>query len=706
MVQRCSNPAAFLVLEPEPSIRTGIRVDIYDGADPATLLAVLEDTWARSWTEPLQGTGSGTFKVHADHPKLVANPDLLAYGNIARFNLDEVDRFAITIEKKDLVQASAGGDGERALTVSGRGLLAKLEEAVAYPQTGLGGNPIRGFAGIAPGHLSRVLIDEAIARGALTGVVRTYTDTDDSNNAPWAVTLDQTERAGTDLLRIHERMAATAVDVYMKPDLSLWMVNERGIDRTLQLPDTGPVILQVADSITDLERSEEGSIRNALLIESPGGFLERSDGASITEHRRREAFLSLGNISQTDGVDRAAAHVFQRSANPAADIATEVLDADGKRPYVDWGIGDWILFPDADNVLTKLRVRSLTVSETQDGRPRFVPELATVTEELEDRLERWLAAMQKGTVGGTASAVAEPVNAPVEVVEAVDSGITNHLAIQPHPDELNDLVDVDLTGLSDGDMLWYKTSSGAWIPVDGTQADGKVPTVQADGSIAWEAPPGAGSVPPAWMIHLETRDDTPHADDDEFNGSGVGVPAGWTEVLPAGSATHTKKRGVLSTLYQSQAANDLAALMKAIASGTNVVIETAARQLSYSENYYMHGLVFSIGTTTTSAAIWLMYWNTTIELRSGTFTNINVDHNSPGLVLTGFGNALHYLRMEYDQTSGFRVHWSSDGISWVAGPFVANPLGGAPTHMGLGHTTWGGGNPKMVTREYFRVNPA
>lgn len=704
MVQRCSNPAAFLVLEPEPSVRTGIRVDIYDGADPGTLLAVLEDTWARSWTDQLKGAGSGTFKVRADHPKLQANPDLLAYGNIARFNLDEVDRFAITIEKKNLKQAGSAGDVDRVLTVSGRGVLAKLEEAVAYPQTGLGGNPVRGFAGIAPGHLSRVLIDEAQARGALTGVVRTYTDTDDSNNAPWAESLDQTERAGTDLLRIHERMAATAADVYMKPDLSLYMVNERGIDRTLQLPDTGPVVLYIADSIVELERDEEGAIRNVLLIETPGGFLERSDGPSVAEHRRREAFLSLGNISQTDGVDRAANHVFESSANPAADIGIEVLDVDGRRPYVDWGIGDWVLAPDADGAETKYRIRALTVSETAEGRPVFVPELATITEELEDRLTRWLAAMEKGTVGGTASAVSEPVQAPVEVVEAVDSGITNHLSLQPHPDELGDLVDVDTAGETEGDVLGLD-DTGTWVPIAGTKADGKVPTIQADGSVAWEAPPGAGSVPPAWVIHLETRDDTPHADDDEFNVDGSGVPAGWTEVKPSGNTSYVKKRGVLSSKYWGQAANDLVGLVKAISSGTNVVIETAARQIGVSENYYMHGLCFSTGTLTTSPVIWLMYWNNTIELRSGTFANINVDHNSPGVVLVNQSSHI-YQRLEYDQTSGFQLYFSPDGIQWEAGGFVANPLGGAPTHMGMGHTTWGGAWAKYVARDYFRVNPA
>lgn len=43
-----------------------------------------------------------------------------------------------------------------------------------------------------------------------------------------------------------------------------------------------------------------------------------------------------------------------------------------------------------------------------------------------------------------------------------------------------------------GDME-YLNSSGLWVPVGGTQATGKVPTKQADGTIQWATPSGGGS---------------------------------------------------------------------------------------------------------------------------------------------------------------------------------------------------------------------
>jgi hypothetical protein len=510
MVQRCSNGVAFLVLEPEPSVRTGIRVDIFEGDNPLSLIARLPLTWGRRWTDPLKGTGSGEFWLHASDETLAANPGLLAYGNIARFSLDEVYRFAIQIEHLDRVQVRAGGDVQRTIKVTGRGVLSKLEEATLYPAGGLAGDPLRSFTDADADDLLGLAFDEAQTRGALAGLSRDFTASADSNNAPYDVTLTLEERAGVSVLRIAERMAELAGDVYMTPSGVLRFVNQRGVDRSLQLVNAGPVILQPAHNLEELTRSEDGQVRNVLLIETPGGFLERTEGGSVTSYGRREAFLSLGNIQDSDAIDRAATSVFAQSADPSAEIGAQVLDLDGARPYVDWGVGDWVLAPNEDDELERYRVRAITVSETKDGDPVFVPELATITEELEARLERWLSAMAKGTVGGTAAGVAEPVEAPAEVVDAIDAGIGDHLALQPHFDELADLADTDMTGLTAGDLLkfdgadWvpfagteegdmlYRDDTGAWVVVSGGKATGRVPTIQASGAVAWEAPAGGG----------------------------------------------------------------------------------------------------------------------------------------------------------------------------------------------------------------------
>lgn len=706
MTLRASNGVPFLILSPIPAARTGIRVDIYDGANPANLLAVLEDTWERSWTEPLQGPGSGTFKMSALHPKLVADPTLLAYGNIARFNLDDVDRFAISIEHKTHVQAGPAGDVANVITVTGRGVLAKLEEAVAYPQGGIAGDPSRGFAGIAPGHLSRVLIDEAITRGALTGVTRTYTDTVDSNNAPWAVSLDQTERAGTDLLRIHDRMAATAVDVYMKPDLQLWMVNTRGVDRTLTLPLIGAVILQPADNVIMLERSEDGAIRNSILIETPAGFLERTEGASITDHRRREAFLSLGNVSNTDGVDRAADSVFQRSAQPAADIGTEVLDIDGVRPYVDWDVGDYVFGWDDTATLTKYRVRALTVTETAEGRPVFVPELSTITAELEDRLERWLAAMSKGTVGGSAADIAEPVEVTAAVTGAVTDGsataIADHLAGQPHFDELADLVDVDMTGLAEGDVLYYDTTALKWVRVAGTHTTGRVPTIQGDGTIAWAAAGGGGGGDPYILAPADKPPDTPHAKDDEFSGSSLDAKWTWRN---QGAAAATVGFGRLKLQMPVQASYNMRILEQDLPA-TPYTVTAKMYSVGKTSLYTMGGLglvdtggvkIFIPNMMISESSVFRRwYWGT----RWNSVTSYGGVASS--------GEYVNWDRPVYQQFSddGTTISWrlSTNGLDWYeAGSQLRSAWPITPTKIAICAQESNSSGGSLIC-DWFRVN--
>lgn len=743
MVQRCSNGVPFVVLEPEPSVRTGIRVEIYDGANPFNLLGILPDTFARRWQEDLRGPGSGSFSIYPTNPALVAEPTLLAYGNIARFVLDEVDRFAITIESKSWVQASPEGDVAGHIKVEGRGVLAKLEDAVAYPDGGLTGDVERTFTENA-GAAILELIDEAHARGALVGVTYDFTPTTDSNNAPFAVPLEVTERAGTDLLRVAERHASAWVDVRMAPGLVLQYFNQRGIDRSLQLVDAGPVVFWPGKNVVELDRSEDGAIRNALLVETPAGFLERVESASITSHRRREGFLSLGNITNSDAVDRAATSVFQRSAEPAPQIGFEVLDVEGVRPYVDWSVGDWVLAPDEDADLTRYRVRSLTVDETTEGRVRFIPELATITEELEDRLERWLAAMAKGSLGGTAGDVAEPVKAPAEVVDAIAVGIDDHVDDVPHVDELSDLADVDVAGLTDGaglaydagDAAWepvartlhdwntdvdaetpvegdmlYRADSGLWVPVSGTKAEGAVPTLQDTGAVAWEVPSGGGggSVP-ASVLYLGGRigGETGHDDDVFFDGS---APAGTDVDHGPGTFEVSEAFGVLS--MRLAGASSLEAIYARAwpltPNASPVTIETRVTLLPGHLINTGYGLAFgfSDGTATTSA---IAGRNLRIESNGAETWNVGGTFASQGRSdgindhFVHLGNPL-YIRVGWTAADTFKANIGRNPVHFSAQTWASLSRTLTPTHFWVGIVS-NQANQSVLTVDYIRVNEA
>jgi hypothetical protein len=120
-----------------------ITLKIYDGTAPATLLAEVTTANNRRWLHQLNDSGVGQFNLHANDAALTANPDLLAYGNIARFAEDATDRFAFLIEDRDIAPAGPGEEIDRDWAVSGRGVLALLEDAVVYPETALVANTSR-----------------------------------------------------------------------------------------------------------------------------------------------------------------------------------------------------------------------------------------------------------------------------------------------------------------------------------------------------------------------------------------------------------------------------------------------------------------------------------------------------------------------------------------------------------------------------------
>lgn len=239
--------------------------------------------------------------------------------------------------------------------------------------------------------------------------------------------------------------------------------------------------------------------------------------------------------------------------------------------------------------------------------------------------------------------------------------------------------------------------------------DGTTPVVHPVGRNVYHAVIAEDfGVVPQWMTNLAKRiDSTPHADDDEFDDGTL--DAAWTSVTPSGTVNLTETQDVLAGQMVSQTSNDCCAIVKPIASGTNVKIDIAWRGFSDGGNYLMLGPVYSVGTTTTSNVIWQMsFWTgaVTHDIRSGTFTNISVDHNAPG---GGNGYSLpfshYYQRFEYDSTSGFKQYFSPDGINYSSfgAGYVTNPLGSAPTHMGIGFSTWNGSTDKLFSIEYFRV---
>jgi hypothetical protein len=106
---------------------------IYDRLNPTTLLGTLTTDSDRNWRHQRSEVGSGSLVIHADDPDVA----ILLYRNIVRMRLNGTDRFAWVIEKRSRRSIVRGGQRERLLVVSGRGVLALFEKAVLDPELGV-----------------------------------------------------------------------------------------------------------------------------------------------------------------------------------------------------------------------------------------------------------------------------------------------------------------------------------------------------------------------------------------------------------------------------------------------------------------------------------------------------------------------------------------------------------------------------------------
>lgn len=107
-----------------------IAVRAYSRA--GALLADLVDSFERQWQDPLNDAGTGSFKLQNDD----ADIGDIDYGDVIRFSIDDQTRFAILVERKDRTSISQSEEMDENTTVSGRGTLAMLEEAVVRPDFG------------------------------------------------------------------------------------------------------------------------------------------------------------------------------------------------------------------------------------------------------------------------------------------------------------------------------------------------------------------------------------------------------------------------------------------------------------------------------------------------------------------------------------------------------------------------------------------
>lgn len=361
--------------------------------DGDTLVSNLPTAYNRTWLDERDGEGSFSLEVPFE------DSAELRPGRIVKFSYGETStswRWAGVIESVVLNKtgATAGGD-DRVAQVNGRGVRALLENAVVYPS---GSSTTRNFNNWTPGRIMRTLLLEAQARGAATMLTAGFTNTNDSNGAPFAKTLDLSESVGSTLAEIADRHAELAVDVFVDPYLVLNYVNSRGSDLTLSQP---PVVFRSGQNVSELSTEKGGPVRNTVLVGyGSDKFVTHQDASSVGTYGRNETYLNLQSTSSSSQAQLAAQQVLAASAVPSDGITVNIQPTDAQ-PYIDWNVGDYVWVIDHTGAQTKFRVQSISITEDDGGNVTVVPELGTLRADLTRRLNRALKRLESGQAGGT-----------------------------------------------------------------------------------------------------------------------------------------------------------------------------------------------------------------------------------------------------------------------------------------------------------------
>ena len=356
------------------------------------------------WVDDIDDDGSFAFSIPAE------NLGTLAVGSVVRFSLGDASDdwvFAGTVEEVKIEKTGAQtGGAARIAEVSGRGLRARLADAIVYPAAS---ETVRTFTARTPGYILDELIDEAQTRTALSGFTMGFSPTLDSNSAAYSDTLTLDVRVGSTLEEVVRTLEELAVDVWVTPEKVIEIANVRGTDRTTGVD---PMVLRAGLSVSELSAVSAGPITNVVLVASGAEgatFTTETNAGSVGTFGRRETFLSLANTTDATVIDLSTEGILDRTA-VAAESRTIKLEANGPLPYLDFEIGDTVFLADTDGSRTAFRVRALTVAVDDAGAISFVPELGTTRADLDRRLRRALAKAERNQAGGESEIGYDPID--------------------------------------------------------------------------------------------------------------------------------------------------------------------------------------------------------------------------------------------------------------------------------------------------------
>jgi hypothetical protein len=212
------------------------------------------------------------------------------------------------------------------------------------------------------GTILKTLIDEAQARGALTGLSYDFTGSHDSAGNAWTVAVDVNYQVGMSYLDVVRNLAGVAIDVRVDPATLTLQAYNIGT-----LGSVKAVTLEQGVHFTSLVHQMDAPVATEALIQyQDGTWAERTTGVTP----RKETYLSLCGAPSIDQANRQADSVLALDSVEVVHVTWGCAAVTGAAPLVNWGVGDKITLPDRTDTPVLTRVLAIAVSELppdQDG---------------------------------------------------------------------------------------------------------------------------------------------------------------------------------------------------------------------------------------------------------------------------------------------------------------------------------------------------
>lgn len=503
---RESNAVHLEILETALATGVPIELDVYDGANPGTMLEHLEGAEGVKFTLTMNEEGAGEFRISRGDPKATA--DVIDREHLAKVKIGGVYRFSFWMERRKIVTLTDNEEAGEFWHVSGReGTYAYMDRAAMDRVSHVGDDPIEGVynltlagTGNKLGQMLMRVLDESLSKSPspLEFMTVGFDYDADSLGNVWAQDADVQVNVGTSVLPIVKMLTGLGIDIRARHDLRLNAYEELG--RHFEIDGgTGALVFRAGQNVTtSLERTSEPGIRSRMIVKGTGDqFFEvqRPDLEADPYVRRREGFLSFGNSADPTTIQRAAEAELGALAARRAAISFGVdhdVSRGGYMPFVDYDLGDWGTLDEPGVFdMETVRIVGITIEQMEDDFSVTVDANSIVLEEILKIARRvqnsggggssGSSTSSVGGGGGGGGSITSPAKVAVETgdtpaylyskilagdgITASVAGVAGNRQVRIDGiDSIAALLDVDLAGIQDGDGIVWDEAEGKFVP--------------------------------------------------------------------------------------------------------------------------------------------------------------------------------------------------------------------------------------------------